>query len=56
MLINKSIPTTTRKIFVKFDAGKVHETLSIPFKFWLKLDKSNGQKEDVHFCGKLQRA
>jgi hypothetical protein len=41
---------------VKFDAGKLRETLSILFKFWLKLDKRIGQHEDVHFCGKLHRA
>jgi hypothetical protein len=49
-------PTATGTIFVKFDAGKLNGTLSIPFKFWLKLDNSNGQSEDVHFCGILQRA
>jgi hypothetical protein len=32
-------PKTTGTIFVKSVAGKLQETLSIPFKFWLKLGK-----------------
>jgi len=48
-------PTITGTLFVIFGTGKLHELLSIPFKFWLKLDNSNGQNEDVHFRGKLQR-
>jgi len=46
-------PTTTRKILVKAYASKLRETLSNPFKFCLKLDKSNEQHADVHFCGKF---
>lgn len=56
LITHVKFSTTTGTLFVKFDNGKLHDTLSISFRFCLKLDKSNGQNEDVNFCGKLQRA